>query len=106
VDMTHPPGTAPSYPHALQEFRHGRMRALREADHSLAHAPIGQQRHDMVLAGLSLVQLRAIRIRLTRAARAEASRGKIDHRSYDLARHARLIQQVRQVMDEISLREK
>ncbi|OQW49713.1 hypothetical protein [Candidatus Raskinella chloraquaticus] len=82
------------------------MRALREADHSLAHAPIGQQRHDMVLAGLSLVQLRAIRIRLTRAARAEASRGKIDHRSYDLARHARLIQQVRQVMDEISLREK
>ena len=103
MGMTQLRGTSSS-PLLLQEFRHGRMRALRQADCSRARDGSAQQPRDMALAALSLAQLHAMRIRLMRAARAEASRGKIHHRCYDLARHVRLTQQLRQVMAEISLR--
>lgn len=104
MNRQHPP--APLSSHALKEFREGRVRAARLLVSEAAPSPFSGKYREAALAALTRSQLWAMRIRLTRAIRAEASRGMIHHRCYDLARHVRLVQELRQVIDELSGREK
>lgn len=89
-----PPFSAPR----LSEFRDGSLRAVREdcrpIDSLLATAGVGQPRRT-----LSIEELTLWAKRLARALRAEKARGKSNHRSYDLARHVRLLHEYQHVAE-------